>query len=106
MNDSAPGYDADMDKTGFNSNYTEKRVSPTYDVEGTRTLKGIKLNRIGPALSGPTISADSDSDIDVQKQIEAEEGNSIKYRTCSWQKVGGIHRASMRRTQIARRTEY
>lgn len=32
--------------------------------------------------------AQSDSDLEVVgKQIELEAGNSIKYRTCSWQKV-------------------
>lgn len=33
-----------------------------------------------------TVQSDSDTD-DVGRQIELEAGNSIKYRTCSWQKV-------------------
>jgi hypothetical protein len=31
-------------------------------------------------------ASDSDTD-DIGRQIEMEAGNSIKYRTCSWQKV-------------------
>lgn len=34
----------------------------------------------------PGVQSDSDTD-DVGRQIEMEAGNSIKYRTCSWQKV-------------------
>lgn len=34
----------------------------------------------------PIIQSDSDSD-GIGRQIELEAGNSIKYRTCSWQKV-------------------
>lgn len=34
----------------------------------------------------PGVQSDSDTD-DIGRQIEMEAGNSIKYRTCSWQKV-------------------
>lgn len=46
--------------------------------------------RIAPVLKhlrGPEYgSSDSEADI-LAVQIEAEEGNSIQYRTCSWPKV-------------------
>ena len=44
-----------------------------------------KMSRIG----GPGIVGDSDTDstLSVGKQLELEQSNSIKYRTCSWQKV-------------------
>jgi hypothetical protein len=46
--------------------------------------------RIGPVLSSISLS-DSDSDQSstaiLDKQIAAEDGHAIRYRTCSWQKV-------------------
>jgi len=44
-----------------------------------------KMGRVGGALKNDT---DVDSTISVGKQIELEQTQSIKYRTCSWQKVG------------------
>ncbi|OJJ38937.1 hypothetical protein ASPWEDRAFT_36641 [Aspergillus wentii DTO 134E9] len=36
------------------------------------------------------IAVDSDAETEsIGRQIEMESENSIKYRTCSWQKVGG-----------------
>lgn len=47
-----------------------------------------KYSRIGPAIG---VSADSDSDkVDIGRQIELEADAAIKYRTCSWQKVGSF----------------
>jgi hypothetical protein len=49
-----------------------------------------KYSRIGPAVNGAA-RADSDSDSDsgdVGRQMEREADAAIKYRTCSWQKVG------------------
>lgn len=47
-----------------------------------------KYVRIGPAVSA-TADSDFDSDKDgVGRQIELEADAAIKYRTCSWQKVG------------------
>jgi len=46
--------------------------------------------RIGPVLSSISL-ADSDSDQSstaiLDKQLAAEDGHAIQYRTCSWQKV-------------------
>jgi len=44
-----------------------------------------KMGRVGGGLNTDT---DVDSTISVGKQIELEQTQSIKYRTCSWQKVG------------------
>lgn len=44
-----------------------------------------KMSRVGGGLNADT---DVDSTISVGKQIELEQTQSIKYRTCSWQKVG------------------
>jgi len=44
-----------------------------------------KMSRVGGGLNTDT---DVDSTISVGKQIELEQTSSIKYRTCSWQKVG------------------
>lgn len=46
--------------------------------------------RIGPVLSSISL-ADSDTDQSsttiLDKQLAAEDGHAIQYRTCSWQKV-------------------
>lgn len=45
-----------------------------------------KMSRVGGPLTAPT--TDDEATIGVAKQIELEQTDSIKYRTCSWQKVG------------------
>lgn len=42
-----------------------------------------KMSRVG----GVGAPADTDSQLSVGRQLELEATNSIKYRTCSWQKV-------------------
>ena len=54
-----------------------------YDVEKTEA-KGRKMNRVAGA---PVADSDEDSVVSVGKQLELESTNSIKYRTCTWQKV-------------------
>ena len=45
-------------------------------------------SRVGGALRGPTVlNDDASSAMSVGKQMELEASNSIKYRSCSWQKV-------------------
>lgn len=64
--------------------YGDEKAS--FDVEnGGRDAKGRKMSRLG-TLNAPT-GADGEK-LDLAGQIEAEAGNAIKYRTCSWQKVG------------------
>ena len=55
-----------------------------YDVEKTEEHHGRKMKRV----AGPNLTdSDEDSMLSVGKQMELEATNSIKYRTCSWQKV-------------------
>lgn len=65
------------------------------DVEGQEGPKHRKMSRIDRPVTGSIAAqgagftdADSDASISVGKQMEMEAGNAIKYRTCSWQKVG------------------
>lgn len=55
-----------------------------YDAENTGEKGGRKMNRIAGVMGG---ESDQDSQLGVGKQLELEATNSIKYRTCSWQKV-------------------
>ena len=56
-----------------------------YDAE-TNNEKGRKMSRIGGALG----DSDTESEMTVGKQLELESTNSIKYRTCSWQKTAAL----------------
>ena len=49
--------------------------------------KARKMSRIGGPIPGIVGDSDADSALSVGKQLELEQTNSIKYRTCSWQKV-------------------
>lgn len=57
-----------------------------YDVEATQE-RGRKMSRIGGPKTIGLADSDADSVMSVGKQKEMEAANSIKYRTCSWQKV-------------------
>lgn len=46
-----------------------------------------KMSRIGGPIPGIVGDSDIESTISVGKQVELEQSNAIKYRTCSWQKV-------------------
>lgn len=46
-----------------------------------------KGSRVGGPVSGVLGDSDAESAISVNKQMELEATNSIKYRSCSWQKV-------------------
>lgn len=61
------------------------------DVEG-ENFSGRKGSRISkPRVGSTAMGMNDDDSINVGKQIELEEGNAIKYRTCSWQKVCDLH---------------
>lgn len=53
-----------------------------YDPEANDEKGGRKMSRV----TGMGAS-DTDSTLSVGQQLELEATNSIKYRTCSWQKV-------------------
>ena len=54
-----------------------------YDPESNGEKGGRKTSRIAGVMG----ESDQDSQLGVGKQLELEATNSIKYRTCSWQKV-------------------
>jgi hypothetical protein len=62
--------------------------SPDRAEQGGRGRR--KMNRIDRPRTQSIVGVDTDdSDEDVvKKQLLGEEGNAIKYRTCSWKKVG------------------
>lgn len=62
--------------------HTEEKTGYGYDPESNEK-GGRKMSRIAAARG----DSDSDSTLSVGKQLELEATNSIKYRTCSWQKV-------------------
>ena len=55
-----------------------------YDPESNGEKGGRKMSRIAGVMGA---ESDQDSQLGVGKQLELEATNSIKYRTCSWQKV-------------------
>lgn len=63
--------------------------SPDRAEEGGRTRR--KLNRIDKprthSISGSVADSDNSDEDLIKKQMIEEEGNAIKYRTCSWKKV-------------------
>ena len=65
-------------------NSVTKDEGQYYDAESTRDKRGRKMSRIAGVIGG---ESDQDSQLGVGKQLELEATNSIKYRTCSWQKV-------------------
>ena len=65
-------------------NSTAKEDSQFYDAENNGENGGRKMSRIAGVMGG---ESDQDSQMGVGKQLELEATNSIKYRTCSWQKV-------------------
>lgn len=65
--------------------HTSERLSSSASENGDPPLCKSKLDPESQIPQG-AINSDSESG-DVGRQIELEAGNSIKYRTCSWQKV-------------------
>lgn len=46
-----------------------------------------KSSRVAAPILGMVGDCDAESAMSVGRQMELEKNNSIKYRTCSWQKV-------------------
>ena len=59
-----------------------EKEGEVYDLEANNE-KGRKMSRVAGVIG----ESDNDSQLSVGKQLELEATNSIKYRTCSWQKV-------------------
>lgn len=78
--------------TGSGSDFA---TSPDAAETGGCKKSPVKMNRIDKpkttSISGSVVGGDvSDStseDFSIKKQMEAEAGNAIQYRTCTWQKV-------------------
>ena len=67
-----------------------EKYGPTYDADAEGgTYGGRKMSRVdNKTFAGP--DSDSDSGLSVGKQIELEQSQAIKYRTCSWQKTAAL----------------
>ncbi len=70
-----------IDANNASSDYTDK-AAEYYDPEANNE-KGRKKSVIASGVLGDS----DDASLTVGKQLELESTNSIKYRTCSWQKV-------------------
>ena len=57
-----------------------------YDTE-KQAPGGRSFSRVAAPIPGIVGDSDTESAVSVGKQMELEKNNSIKYRTCSWQKV-------------------
>ncbi|CAF9930470.1 MAG: hypothetical protein ALECFALPRED_004608 [Alectoria fallacina] len=68
-------------------NSTTKEEAQYYDPESIGEKGGRKMSRIAGVMGG---ESDQDSQLSVGKQLELEATNSIKYRTCSWQKTAAL----------------
>lgn len=75
------------EQDGLSSKYEGGAFGASDPEKGTGEPKFRKMSRIGGPISGMVGDSDTDSTISVGKQVELEQANAIKYRTCSWQKV-------------------
>ena len=78
------GRNVDNTTHEIDPNAATKEEGQYYDPESNGEKEGRKMSRIAGVLGG---ESDQDSQFGVGKQLELEATNSIKYRTCSWQKV-------------------
>lgn len=64
---------------------------------GLAPTRSTGTTRLGRPRQKSLAATESDDNSDMtpefalQKQKDAESGNSIQYRTCSWKKVGPVH---------------
>ena len=74
---------------------TDSRRPSSDDSPKSEKLKEQDLENQGYDPTSATVQSDSEESVGRQIELEAE--NSIKYRTCSWQKVGGRYSTIRRR---------
>lgn len=72
----------EIDVNNGSPNFPDKQGA-FYDPESNNEKGGRKMSRVGGVMG----ESDAESQLSVGKQLELEATNSIKYRTCSWQKV-------------------
>lgn len=86
---------SDSDNAGFGKGYggfapdTEKQDTNAGPRKMSRIDRPVTKS-ISGNIAGGRRDSDTDpigADVSVGKQLEMEEGNAIKYRTCSWPKV-------------------
>ena len=82
------GRNVDDTTHDLDPNSTINKKGQYYDPEKNGKDGGRKMSRIAGLVGG---ESDQDSQWGVGKQLELEATNSIKYRTCSWQKVASFH---------------
>ena len=78
------GRNVDNSTSEIDPNSTTMEEGQYYDAESNGEKGGRKMSRVAGVMGG---ESDRDSQLGVGKQLELEATNSIKYRTCSWQKV-------------------
>ncbi|KAM3419254.1 hypothetical protein BST61_g5192 [Cercospora zeina] len=86
---------AQFGEDGYHNGFAS---SPDAAETGGRKKAPKKMNRIdvprtksiGGSITGRDVTDRSSEDLSVEKQMELEEGNAIKYRTCSWQKTAAL----------------
>ena len=78
------GRNVDNTTHEIDPNSITKEGGQYYDAESHEEKGGRKMSRVAGVMGG---ESDQDSQLGVGKQLELEATNSIKYRTCSWQKV-------------------
>lgn len=94
---SANDIDGEQPSFGDKGYYDGFSTSPDAAEAGTTAKK----RKVGPRIDKPRTAsialagrgtyddpaASSDDEYSIEKQMEAEQGNAIQYRTCSWYKV-------------------
>lgn len=87
------GHVAETTIANFNDRSTAHMRDPPlqtgiygYDVE-KQAHHDRKPSRVAAPILGVVGDSDAESAMSVGRQMELEKNNSIKYRTCSWQKV-------------------
>ena len=85
---SPPENDAKFGNEGYYNGF-----SPDVEKQGTGGgQEPRKMSRIDRPITSSITGRNSidNADVSVGQQMEAEAGNAIKYRTCSWQKVSEV----------------
>ena len=90
----ALAHEANYGTSGFGSDY--EGFKPEKDLESQDGVKYRKMSRIDRPITGSIAGMnegrkssidETGAGVSIGQQMEAEAGNAIKYRTCSWQKV-------------------
>lgn len=81
------GRNVDNTTHELDPNSITKEEGQYYDAESHEEKGGRKMSRVAGVMGG---ESDQDSQLGVGKQLELEATNSIKYRTCSWQKTAAL----------------